>query len=361
MLFRSFLFFVLAVLAIGAPPAFAMNILLLHGGAEGTPWTDGVASGVAEEGGAGLHREFLGAATDAEQVHAFAMELRQRLPSPVRVVIATDRKAGAFAGKYREQLFPRAAVVLTGPERTDPDRLALCGDCVALPLAVDLKGTVDLIFVLRPETRLVAGIADGTPAGRAAMAALERAMRPHEEKAELVFPGHEPGDDGGLDLDTFGQVLAGIPTRGVAVLLQFGEDNAGNPVSDGQLFALLEKRVASPVFVFTDAMLGSGVAGGVLVTGRDAGRSAVRLAQRILAGEPAREMLPEPVAARMVFDGSALARFGLTPPAGATVVNAPEIPDGSGQVASGFALMAVAGLAAFAVLLFLLRRYRQSV
>lgn len=362
MSFRILTLLVITAL-VSAPPAAAKGILILHGEATATPWTNGVTAGVKEEAGKAteVHREFLGqAAADEEQIHAFAMALQQRLSSQVRAVIATDRTAVAFVGKYRDELFPQSAVVLTGPERIDPGRLPLYGDCAALPLAINLKNTVDLIFTLRPETRLVAGIIDGTPASKIARTALEQAMRPYTKKAELIFPGHEPGDEEGLELDTLGQVLAEMPGRGVAVLLRFQKDNAGNPVPNEQLYRVLKKHIASPVFVLTDATLGSGVVGGVLVTGKDTGRIAVRLARRIMAGEPTREMLPEPVPARTVLDGAVLARFGMAQPEGATVVNAPGPPDASDEIVSGFGPTAAAGMAVFAVLVFLLQRYRQK-
>jgi len=364
LLFRLLL--LLAILGLPAPALSApgMDILLLHGLDAATPWTDSVAAGAAEEAGseAAPGQVYLGGpAMDEEAIDAIARGLKERPHPPVRVVIATDGIAGAFAGKYREELFPRAAVVLTGPDRVDPGRLALCGDCVALPLETDLDRTLDLVFALRPETRLVAGITDGSAPGLAARAALERAMKRHKEKAELIFPGHEPGDEAGLDLDGLGQTLAEMPVRSVAVLLRFREDNRGTPVSDRQLAGLFRARINSPVFVLTDAVLGSGVVGGVLVTGRETGRRAVRAAHRILAGEPAREMLPEPVPAAIVLDGSALARFGMAPVKGAAVINAVGAPDGSDQIASGFAPAAVAGLLAFAALRFLIRRYRQNM
>ncbi|MBG0790573.1 MAG: hypothetical protein H0S80_08775 [Desulfovibrionaceae bacterium] len=351
--------FALARAALAADP----GVLLLHGDAGPTPWTDGLAAGAVEEAGgkAAIQREYLGGlAHDAEAVYDFAQRLKERLHGPVRVVVATDATAAAFAAKYREDLFPEAAMVLAGADRIGADRLTLCGECAALGFETDLDGTLDLIFALRPGTRLVAGIADGTPAGRAARESLKRAMERRRNKATLIFPGHEPGDDNGLDLDGLADVLSNMPSHGVAVLLRFAEDNAGSPVDAGRLYHVLETRLGSPVFVLTDAMLGSGVAGGVLVTGRETGRRAVRLAQRILAGEPVREMLPEPVKAQTVLDGTALARFGMRPVDGAIVVNRPAAPETTDGLAPGFAPLVLAILLAFVAALFLLRRYRQN-
>lgn len=357
---------ILILFLLPLPRALAADgaVLLLHGQAGPTPWTDELAAGAEEEtGGAeAIQREYLGGAClDAEAVDRFATGLKERLPRPVRMVIATDAAAGAFAAKYREELFSEAAVVLTGPDRIDPDGLALCRGCAALALETDLAGTLDMIFALRPETRLVAGIADDSPSGRTLRRELERAMQRRRSGTSLIFPGHEPGDRDGLDLDGLGEVLSNMPSHGVAILLHFTEDNAGNSMDAGRLRQVLETRIASPVFVLTDALLGSGVVGGLLVTGRETGRRAVKLAHRVLDGEPVREMLPEPVAAERVLDGTALARFGMRPMPDGSVVNPPAEPGESDRIASGFAPLAAVGLTAFLAVLFLLRRYRQRM
>ena len=72
-------------------------------------------------------------------------------------------------------------------------------------------------------------------------------------------------------------------------------------------------------------------------------------------------MLPEPVKAEIVLDGTALARFGMQPVQEAVVINPPGAPGGSDKIASGFAPLAAAGVLIFAVALFLLRRYRQTL
>lgn len=358
------LLFLLCLLALPAagraePATYA---LVLHGGDAPSPWTDSVAAGMRGEADDGVRVEQVhlgGPAMDEDDADRAARHLAQRLDKPVRMVVATDGTGAAFAAKYRDELFPETAVVLAWPGRIDPLRLELCGDCAPLPLERDLDGTLELIFSLRPETGLVVGVADSSPDGQAAVEALKRAMQRSDNKAELLFPGHEPGDEQGLDLPALKQLLAGLPGRSVGVLLRFAEDNRGRPVAEGELARMIGERAAAPVFVLSEGLLGFGAAGGSLVTGRDAGRFAVRTANRILDGEPAREMLPEPVPARVVLDGQALARFGMVAPDGAEVVNAPDAPSVPDGLAQGVAPLALTGLAAFGLLFFLFRHYRQ--
>lgn len=320
-----------------------------------------MAIGLASELGDGftIRQEYLdSSARDEEYYHSIFKQLKEQFIAPPAAVVAEGPLAAGFISKYREELFPGAPTILTGISRSSP-HVGGCTDCPTLPLDVAARDTLDLIFTLRPDTRLVVGITDGTRPGRRLKAALEQAMRNHPAKTQLIFPGHEPGDDSGLDMRDLQSVLAGIPANGVAVFLRFKEDRHGQAVSHEQLVRLFEERIVSPVFVFTDSFLGSGVVGGVLVTGEDVGRSTAELIQRILSGEPAREMLPEPVSAHLVLDGTALTRFGLKPPQDATVVNALESPSHFDEIASTPAIGLTVGLLAFAVVFFLLRRYKQ--
>jgi hypothetical protein len=210
---------------------------------------------------------------------------------------------------------------------------------------------------MRPATRLVVAVADNAEESRPLMDAANKAMGKYADRAQVLFPGFEPGNDRKLDLDLLGETLASVPSDGVVLLLDYSEEPDETPVSDGQLEALFREKIASPVFVMRDAWPDSGVVGGLMISGVDAGRDAAGLVRRALGGEPVREMLPRPTAPSLRFDGTALARFGLQVPEQAGVVNTPQAVEESPALpvtglAWGFGLAAVVGLFVY------LRRYR---
>jgi hypothetical protein len=96
-----------------------------------------------------------------------------------------------------------------------------------------------------------------------------------------------------------------------------------------------------------------------MISAKRVGADAARVVRRILGGEDAGEMLPRPTEPVLLFDGTALARFGLNPPAGAEVVNPPAGRVEERPVLPVTGLAWAVGLAVAACLaVYLRRRYR---
>jgi len=284
--------------------------------------------------------------------------------SPVAVV-ADGESAFAFVRKYREELFAGAPVFYCGMPAPAPEYLLQCGECTGLSEEEDVAAVVELIFRLRPRTRLVVGIADGSPgaarqmlAARAAMAEAAADETDETARARMIFPGHEPGDDQGLTLAGLRGAAHGVPASGGAALfLGFAGDARGEPVDEAEAVTMFAARSAGPVFALSDRHLGSGVACAVTVPARDLGHALAGLIRRAEAGEPVSEMLPEPLAPRPVIDMAALARYGVLTgslPDNALVLNEVERPDEAAEALPaglGVAALAVAGLAGLYLLL----------
>lgn len=353
----------LPLLCLLCAPALAapVQVALLHSERAATPWADEVAAGLAEGLGADaeVRRIFVRPETEDEDAYDDMFEaLSGELAGySAQYVVADGEIAFAFARKYGPLLFPSAPVIACALPQADAGDLARCSNCAAIPLGYDVPASVDLIFAMRPETKLVVAVADSAEETRPLRDAADQAMRRYADRAQVLFPGFEPGNDNGLDLDRLGQTLASVPSDGVVLLLEYSEEPDETPVSDDRLEAVFRERIVSPVFVMRDAWPHSGVVGGWVVTGMDAGRDAAGLVRRALGGEPVQEMLPRPTPPQLRFDGTALARFGLKVPDQAAVVNAPQAVDESPALpvtglAWGFGLVAVIGL------FFYLRRYR---
>ncbi|WP_316896437.1 hypothetical protein [Pseudodesulfovibrio indicus] len=354
---------ILPLLCLLCAPALAApaQVALLHSDRSSTPWTDAVAAGLAEGLGADgeVRRVFVRPESESEDAYDDMFEaLSAELAGySAQYVVADGEIAFAFARKYGPLLFPNAPVVACSLPEADAGDMALCTDCAAIPMGYDIPASVDLIFAMRPATRLVVAVADNAEESRPLMDAANKAMGKYADRAQVLFPGFEPGNDRKLDLDLLGETLASVPSDGVVLVLDYSEEPDETPVSDGQLEALFREKIASPVFVMRDAWPDSGVVGGLMISGVDAGRDAAGLVRRALGGEPIREMLPRPTAPSLRFDGTALARFGLQVPEQAGVVNTPQAVEESPALpvtglAWGFGLAAVVGLFVY------LRRYR---
>ena len=357
--------FVLVLILFFAYPAHAAGIVVLHSESGPTPWTQKLVEGLTSELGGGVlvRQEYLGGENGNEDHYDAEYERLALVPASTTpiAVITSGKTAFAFMRKYRDDLFTGAPVLFCSMPRPEPGMLSQCGDCSGIPLEPDVRNTVDLIFDLRPDTRLVVGIMDSTPASQLLRKKMEAAMEPYMDRAQFIFPGHEPGDDTGLNMKTLATVASSVPISGAVLFLGFHEDKTGKPVNEEQAVRLLSERSAAPVFVLTDTWVGKGVLGGLVATGEAQGRALARLVSRIQAGEPPQEMLPQPTLPQLVADATVLARFGIDARqvlllSGALIVNEPAHPDEQGDIRPSGILTAVLGLIFFVGLLYLLRR-----
>lgn len=341
-----------------APTAMAGDtVLLLHSESEPTRWTSGITKGVhAALGDETLIKEiYLGTSDDEEYYIGIRDDLASSFAtSAPSGVITSGRTAFSFARKFREDLFPKAPVIACSMPRPSANELSQCGESTGIPELYDFKGILELLFALRPKTKLVIGIADNSNQGKRLASRLRQAMAGHSSRADLLIPGQEPGESG-MDFDGLSTLLANIPASGVVLYLGYGTDRNGNPVPADKIAPLLGQRCPAPVFTLTDALLGTGVVGGLVVTGEDVGRETARLMRRAWGGETVNEMLPDGVKPRIVADGTAMGRFGMKLPKGALLINPVEHPDIPAGATSGSWFGWLVGLLAFACLFILIR------
>ncbi|OIQ49776.1 hypothetical protein BerOc1_01701 [Pseudodesulfovibrio hydrargyri] len=343
-------------------PALAAEVLLLHSGTGPTPWNQRLTSGLIEGLGsaASVRQAFLKAdGSDEDAYDAVYRRLSGALAGDApEAVVAEGPVAFAFARKYAD-LFPGAPLIFCAMDRPASEILSRSGNCTGLSMTVPVRENIDLIFAMRPDTRLVVAIADRTPGSARLMDRVDQAMRPYLHRAQIMFPGFEAGDDQGLDLHALGDTLASVPSTGAVLFLRFSEDREGTPVPDETLAALIRDRAASPVFLAGDAVFGSGAVGGWMIPAKDMGADAARVVLKALDGEKVSEMLARPTRPVLRFDGTALARYGLKAPDKAELVNPPAGKVEERPILPVTGLAWALGLAATAALAAFLRgRYK---
>ncbi|WP_207263319.1 hypothetical protein [Desulfovibrio sp. Huiquan2017] len=361
--YRLMVFLALTWLLTLCGPARADEVLLLHSGVGPTPWNQRLASGLIEGlgGTASVRQAFLTAdGTDEDAYDAVYDRLSEDLAGDApKAVVAEGPLAFAFVRKYAG-LFPEAPVIYCAMARPDPEELSECGNYTGIATDCAVRRSVDLIFAMRPATRLLVAVADRTPEAARRMELVNEAMRPYLNRAQILFPGFEPGDDRGLDLKGLGDTLASVPSTGTVLFLGFAEDRDGSPISNEEMAALIRERADAPVYLLDDAVFGTGAVGGWMISAKDVGADAARVVRKILGGENVREMLPPPSRPALRFDGTALARFGLHAPDSAEVVNPPAGTVQERPVLPVTGLAWAVGLAGLIVLLVLLRRRSKS-
>lgn len=358
--------FALCLLVLLAVPARAAEIVLLHSAGDPTLWTRQLTRAIQTglDKGDRLHQGFLGSPSLGDEhfedrYDTLLGKWRGLFPA---AVILDGETAFAFARKYGDDLFSSAPRIWLGMDRPDPDLLRQCGRCPGIPLDLDVQGTVDLLFALRPDTATVVGIMDGSERTQSLRQAVEEAMEPYLNRAQILFPGHEPGDNQGLTLDGLQSVASSVTGRDAVLFLGFQMDGDGTPLDEDTAVRTLLAHSAAPVYGLVDTWMNEGgMLGGSMVRIEDLARRALTVVERIRAGERTDEMLPEPTPARVVADLTVMARFGMNPaelPSGAVTLNAPKTPTPPAPVVSTGTVMLAAALAVVLILLLVLRRSR---
>jgi hypothetical protein len=319
---------------------------------------DGLRSGLPAD--VLLNDIYLGKKDDQDQLDDLGGALAKQWQGRTVVsVVADGALPFAFLRKFRDELFPTATVLYCNMPRPGPELLAECPDCSGIPAVYGVRQTVDMVFTLRPETSMLVAIMDGSSRSLRLRQLVESAMEPYTNRAAVLFPGYEPGDDGGLNMDGLKDVVSSVPKNGALLLLGFASDSDGLVVEELALLKQLTELCDAPVYVLSEDLFGNGVLGGVVISAKALGREAGRMIKASLHGEKMGEMLSKEIDPVRMVDLTVLAQFGIPVellPEGTVAVHAPDIPEeGRGGTSPGNVWPGVAVLTA-ALLLFVLRR-----
>lgn len=373
----DFLFFGTLSLALLLYPSIGItadaSIALIHSTDEPNQWTRTVKEGVAAAMGPSTHIHEIWPGTSDDDDEHFETRHDELLNTwrdrEVDGVIVDGELAFAFIRKYGETLFNSAPVVICTMERIEPDYLSQCGQCTAVPMGNGIDKLPELIFTLKPQTSLVVGIMDDSAETRVLQQRLEQAMEPYFDKATTLYPGHEPGDNAGLNMELLGAVASSTPRNGAIVLLGFNDDNESASVRQTDVVKLLVRLSEAPVYVLYDNLLDTGALGGIVAQGKDQGYAAGHALARIFQGDTPQEMLNETVEPRPVIDTTAAMRLGLGTAAQDGTVHIPNISDNAiltnrpqlpisemGATPSGFIWYMAGGITFFAFVLVIMTR-----
>ena len=236
-------------------------------------------------------------------------------------VIACDNDAFNFLRKYRDELFPGAPVVFSAINDFEPSMLDGRKDMTGYPENTDYKRTLELALKLRPQTKKVLVVTDGTTTGRA-----------HDDAVHKIAPffgnrvRFEYLSTNDFTFEAVANHMAALEKDTIVLLLHHFRDKTGDtqPVEIGTPF--LTARCPAPCFVVADIRVGYGALGGYVVSGYHYGEASARMVVQILKGTPV-EKIPVGVGPNQnMFDYKVMQRFGVGEkdlPEGSVVLNRP--------------------------------------
>jgi len=267
------------------------------------------------------------------------------------VVLTADDNALRFAADNRRVLFPDCPVVFFG---VNDQALAHAqgGDdnFTGVIEAVSMEETLRVIFRLRPGTRTVHAVVDGTTSGGADLLTYlsKRSLFPDRNLAVLSLAE--------LTWRELAQRTGALGEEDAILLLSAYRDAAGEAVSFQEGLRRVLAGTTVPVYDLWEHGLGLGAVGGKIISHFEQGRLAARLALAILGGVAVRDVpvIGGDEANRYVFDARVLKRLGMDRsrlPEGSRILNRERTLWSTHRLGLSLGVGAVAALAVLVCLL----------
>ncbi|PWU09442.1 MAG: ATPase [Verrucomicrobia bacterium] len=298
----------------GAAPVEAKRVLMIHSfGREFAPFT-AISSAFRTElaqqspGPIEFHEAslessiFPGAATDKPVVEYLrAVFAGQK----VDLVVTIGGPAAQFWARHREELFPSAPMLLAALDRRRVQGIKLGTNDTAVPFQVDLRGTVEHILQVLPQTTNIVAVIGSSE--------MEQFWRFEAGREFLAFADRVPVT--WLDAMTLGEMkkrVSTFPPRSAIIYGGVARDAAGVPYERDRPLMELHATVNAPMFGFFANQLGQGIVGGPLLPVQEISRETARVAVRILAGEPPAQIQIHPLGpAAPTYDWRELKRWAI--------------------------------------------------
>jgi signal transduction histidine kinase len=259
-----------------------------------------------------VHTELYAEALD---MHRFPRErLEQDLVALMRkkyqdldvdVVVAMAPIALNFAQRYRDEIWPGAAIVFNSVPPSHLKESRLSADTVGVPVQLDYRQTLDLALTLHPETRRIVVVTGDAETDYRHLSYARPALDSIAARVDIQYIV-------GLSLDETLAAISTLPPDSVVLYLTMFRDGAGIPHVPRDILQQIAE--ASPVTVFGvfESYLGHGIAAGSITTYSEQGRRTGELVSRVLNGEaPSAIGILPPGRSGCVADWQQLQRWGI--------------------------------------------------
>jgi len=219
------------------------------------------------------------------------------------LIISTDTLALRFLLAYGGELFPGVPIVFLDADREFVAARKLPANVTGVTGFLDIKGTLELVLHVHPDTQRVAVIVGSSVLDKDYERVARQAVDSFASRIEFVWLR-------GVPVDELVEALNNLPERTVALYLVQFRDRTGKRYVPRSMLQAFSTAAKVPVYGLWDTLLEHGIVGGRLATIEEDGYQAATMAVRILRGEsPANVPVVDRLANPPIFDGVELARW----------------------------------------------------
>jgi signal transduction histidine kinase len=217
---------------------------------------------------------------------AFAEFLTKRLSKwQPDLVAPIGSPAGRFVEKFRHRLFPQTPVVYTGMDRRTLSADAFADNATFVGESFDLKGLVDDILQLDPETNQIVVILGATPLERYWAGVFREAFEPFAGRVKFTWVND-------LSFEQMLDLVSELPPHSFVLLALLLRDASGVTYNADDALARLNAVSRAPINGLYRHQVGLGIVGGRLYQGELEGVESAQVSARILRGEAASSFPP---------------------------------------------------------------------
>lgn len=224
------------------------------------------------------------------------------------VIIVGDDAALKFALDYQDELFDGIPIIFEGINDIERARKAAEDNLITgVVERLSYRDTLDLAVSLYPDAKRIVGIVDDTITGEG------EKKQFHANEAEYPEFTFEELNTSLYSKDEFAEKLSEIGEDTIVFYLICSEDKDGNTYTGKEAAALIGENTRVPVFRMVQAGIGSGLFGGEIVSHKESGAIAGRMAMQILNGtDPAEISMVEESPNMYYFDEQVMQKFGIS-------------------------------------------------
>jgi PAS domain S-box-containing protein len=211
-----------------------------------------------------------------------------------------------ISGKVLEQVFPGTPIIVAGytQEELRPDQF---GSLVSgLAQRVDGHAALELILRLQPGLRRIVVIGGTAEIDRQMIRVVQKAAESFKGRINIDFWDN-------LRMADMRQAVTALPPDTAILFTRMFQDAAGQAFVSSEVGQWLGRSANVPVYIMSDASLGTGAVGGAVASVEAFGNRAGELARLVLTGTDVKS-LPFEIRTDSVpmFDWRALQRWGIS-------------------------------------------------
>ncbi len=181
------------------------------------------------------------------------------------------------AEKFLRRLFPGVRVVLAGLTEEDVSPKWFGSDVSGIVQRTDLRGTMELILRLQPETRRVVVISGTAEIDRITLRRAEAVARSFTDRVKFDLWSNR-------SMAEVRQAVKALPPETAILLTRMYRDAAGEAFIPPQAAQLIAEAANASLYVLGAASVGGGAVGGSVTDAAILGKQAGELASRMLYG-----------------------------------------------------------------------------